>query len=113
MKNRRQVPRYLFGVKAHLSQAATGVASEVIVVNISVSGCCAESPITPKVEETCDVKIEWRGGEIRAQAKVLWKSKEGRAGLRFLTIDQESQDRLRELCATLRLAPLTDISHQP
>jgi hypothetical protein len=37
---------------------------------------------------------------------VAWKNAQGLAGLRFLDVDQNSSEVLRELCSSLRLQPL-------
>jgi len=52
------------------------------------------------------LSIEWLGREIRADAEVAWKDPQGRAGLKFLSMEQESNDTLRELLTNLRLQPL-------
>jgi len=41
-----------------------------------------------------------------AGAQVAWKNAQGLAGLRFLDMDQNSSEVLRELCSSLRLQPL-------
>jgi hypothetical protein len=110
MKERRQVPRYIADVSAILTHHETGSASEVAVAVLSVQGCCVKGTAIPEMGRKCRLTIRWQGDEIRAEAHVAWKDAKGVAGIRFLNMDQESSETLRELCATLRLQPLAPMS---
>lgn len=113
MAERRQVPRYLFGVPGKLSQSAGGAFSDVTVVTISVRGCCVEGASAPSVGQKCQLRIEWRGTQIPAEAEVAWKNKQGQAGMRFLSVEPEGRQLLRELCSTLKLQPLEPLPSEP
>jgi hypothetical protein len=110
MNERRQVPRYIADISAVLSRHDTGSESEVNVQVLSVQGCCVKGLGIPEAGRKCRISIRWRGEEIRSEAQVAWKDATGLAGLRFLNMDQESSETLRELCATLRLQPLASMS---
>jgi hypothetical protein len=110
MSERRQVPRYIADISAVLTRHDTGSESEVNVEILSVQGCCVKGSGIPEAGRKCRLSIRWRGEEIRSEAQVAWKDAKGLAGLRFLNMDQESSETLRELCATLRLQPLAPIS---
>lgn len=107
MRERRQVPRYLANVSAAISQPGGGPASDVTVVVLSVQGCCIQGMGAPEVGKKCRLTLAWQAEKIRAEALVVWKDAKGRAGLRFLPMDQQSSETLRELCATLRLQPMS------
>jgi hypothetical protein len=109
MRERRQVPRYLADISAVISQPGGGPTSHVTVVVLSVQGCCIQGVGAPEVGRKCLVTLEWQAEEIQAEAVVAWKDAKGRAGLRFLPMDQQSSETLRELCATLRLQPMSTL----
>jgi len=106
MDDRRQVPRYLSELPARLSYPGSGAVSRVSVLTLSVRGCCVAGVGGLEAGKTCQLIIEWLGREIRADAEVAWKNPQGRAGLKFLSMEQESGDTLRELLTNLRLQPL-------
>jgi hypothetical protein len=110
MSERRQVPRYLADISAVLTRHDTGLESEVAVGVLSIQGCCVKGPEIPEMGRRCRLTIRWQGEEVRAEAQVAWKDAKGVAGLRFLNMDQESSETLRELCATLPLQPLAPMS---
>ena len=66
-----------------------------------------------KVKEDCEITIEWEGKEFHAEAEVSWKSSKGEVGLRFLYVDQTSQELLRKICANLRLQPPAKVPEEP
>jgi hypothetical protein len=106
MRERRQVPRYLAEVSAVVYPPGSAAGSSVTVVVLSVQGCCVQGTGVPEVGKKCQLALEWQGEHIRAEAEVVWKGLKAQAGLRFLSMDQESSENLRELCATLRLQPM-------
>jgi hypothetical protein len=107
MSERRQVPRYLAEVSAVVYPPGSASGSNVTVVILSVQGCCVQGAGVPEVGKKCQLTFEWQGAEIRTEALVVWKGLKAQAGLRFLSLDQESSDNLRALCATLRLQPMS------
>lgn len=109
MPERRQVPRYLLNVPAKLSPLGSEAVSTVNVVLIGVKGCAFEGPVALGLGQRCKLSIEWRGSQIQAEAEVVVKKKEGRTGLKFLAMPEESMGVLRELCATLQLQPLAPL----
>lgn len=106
MSDRRQVPRYLAGVRAELSHSAGDTVSKVVIEVLSIRGCCLRGTGIPEAGRKCLLTLEWQGTQARAEAEVAWKSIQGLAGLKFLSMDQESSETLRELLATLRLQPM-------
>ena len=106
MGERRQVPRYLAEVSAVVFPPGGGSGSSVTVVVLSVQGCCVQGAGVPEVGKKCQVNLDWQGEEIQTEATVVWKGLKGQTGLRFLSMDQQSSETLRALCATLRLQPM-------
>lgn len=103
MRNRRRFSRYLFGVDAQLSNPGSTEASDITVVNISPHGGCLDGAFSLEVGQRRVLTIAWRGTQIRGEAEVLWNDGEGRAGFRFLSVDQKNRNLLKELCSTLQL----------
>ena len=104
---RRKVPRYLAEVTAVLTDSETGQTTDVQVEVLSLQGCCLRGEGVPAKKKTCRLTFHWKKEEIRTEAEVVWKDATGLCGLHFMGTDQETQGRLRTLCASLRLQPLT------
>lgn len=104
---RRKVPRYLAGLTAHLTDPATGLSHDAQVEVLSVQGCCLRTEGVLARGKACRLSFHWKKEEIRVDAQVIWKDPQGLCGLRFTTTDPETVDRLRTLCASLRLQPMT------
>ena len=113
MDERRRVPRYLTEVSAELSHAPGEPGSKVIIEILSVQGSCVRGGALPDAGRKCQLSLEWQGEKIHAEAEVAWKSQQGLAGLKFLSLDQKSSENLRELLATLRMQPIgpTKVDH--
>ncbi len=112
MPERRQVPRYITETRGQLTQPGNPDVVTVNVVTISVQGCCVKGMGIPNAGSMCLLTIFWQGRHIRVHAKVAWKQPSGQAGLKFESVDQESADSLRGLCATLRVQPLAPMSYE-
>lgn len=110
MSERRQVPRYDAEVSAVVYPAGSASGSNVTVVILSVQGCCVQGAGVPEVGKKCQLTLDWQGDEIRTEALVVWKGLKAEAGLRFLSMDTQSSETLRALCATLRLQPMPPLS---
>jgi PilZ domain-containing protein len=106
MAERRQVPRYFFGGKAEITSATTGEATPLIIASISVQGCRTERSGVLSPGQKCALKFEWEAKHFEAEAEVAWASRSGHAGLRFLSVPEDSLKVLRDLCETLPLEPL-------
>ena len=106
MGERRKVPRYLAEVSAQISHTQTDSGSKVIVEILSVQGACVRGSDIPEAGRKCRLTLEWQNERIQAEAEVAWKSHQGLAGLKFLSLDEQSSATLRELLATMRLQPL-------
>ncbi len=113
MAERRQVPRYLSELKAQVHQPSTGSRFAVTVVTLSVKGACIEGAGALNKAQKSQLSIDWRGKQFRADAEPTWISKEGRAGLKFVSLEKENEGVLREICATLQLQPLTPLPEEP
>ncbi len=103
MEERRKLPRYIFGSSGKLSSSATTVASIVSVLILSAEGALVECPAPLAVGEICTLSIDWEGSSITVRAEVRSREKAGNAGLMFLGVDEESQKRLKQICAALPL----------
>jgi len=109
LRERRRVPRYLSELPAYLTEPATGEASKVRLVTLSIFGGCLDGRKCPEVGERCDLNTEWNGKPLRLPAEVVWKSEEGRAGLKFAPLDAAAERLLREICSNLRLQPIARV----
>jgi len=110
MSERRQVPRYDAEVSAVVYPAGSASGSNVTVVILSVQGCCVQGAGVPEVGKKCQLTLDWQGDEIQTEALVVWKGLKAETGLRFLSMDLQSSETLRALCATLRLQPMPPLS---
>ncbi len=107
MQERRKVPRYPFGQTGVLVPAGGGTGANVTIPVISVLGCGIEGAKGPKLGKKSELYFDWRHASVGAVVETVWKDSVGRMGLRFVSLDPESQKRLNDLCATLRAGPLT------
>ncbi len=103
---RRQVPRYASEMKAHLNTPAAASPSNVTIVILSVSGCCLEGENLPAPGTKCELSADWEGKQIRLQGEVVWKANQNQAGVKFLTLREDTVNTIRNICATLRLMPM-------
>ncbi len=111
-RERRRVPRYVSELPAHLSSLATGASSEVALVTLSVLGGCVAGAGLPGAGQKCELNTEWQGRPLVIQGEVVWRTKD-RAGVRFASLDADSEKLLRGLCADLRLQPLAPLPPEP
>ena len=105
MRKRRKTTRYLFGLTGILYPAGEKVGANVMVRDISPQGCELEHAEGPSIGGNCELYFDWRGTHVGLEAAVVWKDAEGRAGLKFLRVDKDTQKRLNELCAALGTQP--------
>jgi hypothetical protein len=104
-EERRKVPRYELGVKGTLHPARGRVGTSVTVRDISTLGCKLDYAEDPSVGKICELFFDWQATYMGVEARVVWKDAEGQMGLKFLSIDKETQERLKELCAALATQP--------
>lgn len=102
MRERREVTRYRFGLVGRLHQAGEGAGTNVVVRDIGTLGCALEHAEGMTVGKRYELYIDWQGTTLGFEAQVVWKDAEGRGGLKFLSVDKDTQKRLGELCAALR-----------
>ena len=105
MGDRREVPRYIAEFHAQVIQPPDEAPLQVKVVSLSISGCSAAGARLMKLKQAAELAFEWEGTPFRAKISVVWKSHGGEVGIRFLDMDQESEELLRKICAKLRLQP--------
>ena len=86
--------------------AGGGAGGNVTIRNISPLGCTLERAEGLSIGEKCELHFNWRGTHVGLEAQVAWKDAERRMGLKFLSVDKDTQGRLKELCAALRTQPL-------
>lgn len=113
IRERRRVPRYVSELRARLSDPAAGDDWRVTLITLSVLGGCVEGAELPPADRPCEVKTEWEGRALRLPGEVVWKSKEGRVGVKFASLDAETEKLLRLVCANLRLQPLAPLPPEP
>jgi hypothetical protein len=107
MRERRKVPRYQLGKLAMLYPAGGGVGTKAVVYGISAQGCSIECEKSPPVGKKCELYLDTENAQIGLEAQAVWTDSKGRTGLKFTSVDKETQRRLNELCATLRLQALS------
>jgi hypothetical protein len=83
------------------------VGTNVVVREISTRGCALEHVEGLSVGKRCELYVDWQGAQLGFQVQVMWKDAQGRMGLKFLSVDRDTQKRLNELCATLGTQPLS------
>jgi PilZ domain-containing protein len=113
MRERRQVPRYIYGTQGKVGETATGPAVTVTVEVLGTRGCAIKGGPVPPLGQACEVLLDWHGREIRLPATVAWKSKDERAGLKFGDIPEDQLKPLRGLCGSLQLQPLVPTPQEP
>jgi len=73
---------------------------------ISTRGCAVERSEGMTVGEKCELYFQWDNVVIGTTAQVVWRDAAGKVGLKFLSVDKDTQRRLGDLCATLSRRPL-------
>jgi PilZ domain len=107
MRERRKVPRYQLGKMAMLYPPGGGVGTKAVVYAVSTQGCAVECEKSPEVGKKCELYLDTETGQIGVEAEAVSIDSEGRTGLKFTSVDKETQRRLGELCATLRVQALS------
>jgi PilZ domain len=107
MRERRKVPRYQLGKMAMLYPPGGGVGTKAVVYAISTQGCAVDCEKSPEVGKKCELYIETETAQIGVEAQAVSIDSQGRTGLKFLPVDNETQKRLSDLCATLRIQSLS------
>lgn len=113
MRERRQVPRYIYGIQGKVRETSTGVTDSITVETLGTRGCATKGGKLPPIGQACEIELDWHGREIRLPAVVAWKSKDGRSGLRFGEIPEDQLKLLRGLCGSLQLQPLVPTHQEP
>jgi hypothetical protein len=103
-RRHRQLPRYVSELPARLSNPATGATTDVTLVDLSISGGRLEGPELPDAGQTCELHTEWEGRRLVLCGAVVWKGKE-QVGVKFSSLDEETEKLLRRICTNLRLEP--------
>jgi hypothetical protein len=103
MAKPRKAPRYRFEGEATLHGAGGGAGTKVTLRNISATGCEIEHTGITNLGKKCELYLEWRDNLIGLQAEIVWRNAQGRMGLKFVSVDKETQRRLQELCRALSL----------
>lgn len=112
-RERRKVPRYISELPARLLDPATGAGSNVTLVTLSILGGCLEGPELPEAGQQCEVDAEWQGKPLRMPGHIVWRSEGKQVGVKFATLDEETERLLRQVCANLRLQPLAPLPPGP
>ncbi len=101
---RRQFPRYVSELPALLSNPATGSTANVMLVSLSLKGGCIEGQGLPEAGQQCDINAEWEGRSLQFRSDIVWRTKK-QAGVRFETLDDGTEQALKQICANLRMEP--------
>ena len=107
MVGRRSVPRYAAWLRGQLHDPVAGKASDIVVVTLSVQGCCVEGFWTGDVGSLCELNIEGSESDLSVAATVVWKRPTGHTGMRFIDIHPDSLKGLQRICRTLNLQPIS------
>ncbi len=78
----------------------------MIIRDISTLGCKLERAEGPSIGEKCELYFDWRDTQVGLEGQVVWQGPEGQMGLKFLTVDKDTQMRLKEICDGLGMEPL-------
>lgn len=108
MRPRRKFPRYVAEILAEIREPVTGMRHHVTMTSLSLHGCAIEGSEPIHTGNKYELTAEWQGRNLRVEGEIVWKDpKRSRAGMKFLSVDQKTQEVLREICSNLRLQPLT------
>jgi PilZ domain len=103
-RSRRGFPRYASDLPAVLLNPATGAATDVLLVELSISGGRLEGTALPEAGQQCELRAEGNGGELVIHGEVVWRGKSD-LGLKFSSPDEEALNHLRQICRNLKLLP--------
>jgi hypothetical protein len=106
MRERRKAPRYAFGLNGLLHRPGETVGSKVSVQVISTLGCAVEGARDHAVGKECELYFDWNLLHVGVVAEVVSQDTTGRIGLKFTSVDRETESRLREICDALRARAL-------
>ena len=104
-----RVPRYNSELPARLSEHGTGGNWSGTLVTLSVLGCCLQGPELPEAGKKCEVSAEWEGKPPRMQGDIVGKHEGVQVGIKFEALNAETEKLLRQVCANLRLQPMTPL----
>jgi hypothetical protein len=113
VRERRKVPRYVSELRARLSNPATGAATPVRLITLSVLGGCLEGADLPSAGQQYEVSTEWEGKPLHLQAEIVWNRRGAQVGLRFAALDAETENLLRRVCSNLRIQPMAPAPPEP
>ncbi len=113
VRERRRVPRYVSQLRARLADPATGTASPVRLITLSVLGGCLEGSGLPAAGQKYEVSTEWEGKPLRLLAEIVWNHKGAQVGLKFAALDQDTENLLRRVCSNLRIQPMAPPPPEP
>ncbi len=103
-QSRRTLPRYISELRGDVLNAATGKSADVFLVDLSVSGARLEGTGLPETGQSCQLHTEWEGRHVMLLGEVAWKTSK-QVGVKFSSLDEETARQLRQICATLNIAP--------
>jgi hypothetical protein len=106
MHNHRKAARYLLGITGMLHSTQGGVGTKVVIRVISTQGCAIEGAGGLRINEKCELYVEWQGVQIGVVGKVVSRDAAGRMGLKFLYLDKDTKTRLDDLCDALHAQSL-------
>jgi hypothetical protein len=113
VRERRRVPRYVSQLRARLLDRATGANLPVRLTTLSVLGGCLEGSGLPAPGHQCEVDTEWEGKPLRMPTEIVWNNKGTQVGLRFASLDAETENLLRRVCSNLRIQPMAPPPPEP
>lgn len=102
MRKNRKTTRYSCGLTGILHRVGETVGTQVTIQDISTHGCELRRPDGSRIGKKCELYFDWRDMHVGLEAEVAWEDPKGRAGLKFVRVDQEIQRRLNDLCDALR-----------
>ena len=102
MRERRKAPRYPLEVPGILHPAGARAGINVTVLEISTLGCSLDKAQDLSVGRKCELYIDWQSGQMGLEAQAVWTDASGKVGLRFLSVDKDTQRRLNVFCTSVR-----------
>lgn len=102
--SRRTLPRYISELRGDVLNPSTGKSADVYLVDLSVSGARLEGTGLPDAGQPCQLHTEWEGRHMVLLGEVAWKTSK-QVGVKFSSFDEETARQLRQICATLNIAP--------
>ncbi len=109
MRERRHVPRYLSDLHGEVFEPTRPTQQTVGILILSVDGACVDRAGFLSRGVKCTLRLDWHERHFEVEAEVVWTNSQGRAGLKFTSMDEDSRKLIREILPNLPLQPMVKL----